>query len=73
MLQKGGFMKNIFESKGRFILYSLFAVAVLSFAVLLLFSILLHENISPFALIVSFMCIMVLSGIIIQKRSGPPW
>ena len=69
MLQKGGFMKTIFNinNRGKSTLYILFAVAILSFAVLL------FVDISPIALIFTLMCIVFLGGIIIQMRSGPPW
>jgi uncharacterized membrane protein len=67
-------MKTIFNSnnRGKSILYILFAVAVLSFAALFLFPILLHGDFSPLALI-PLMGIVFLGGIIIQMRSGPPW
>ena len=65
-------MKIIFNNKRKLTFYSLFAIAVLSFAALLLFPILLHGDISPFALI-PLMGIVFFGGIIIQMRSGPPW
>lgn len=67
-------MKNMFNinNRGKSILYLLFAVALLSFAALLLFPMLLHGDISPFALI-PFMGIVFLGGILIQIKSGPPW
>jgi hypothetical protein len=73
LLQKGGFMKTIFKNRRKSILYILFAVATLSFAVFLLCQILFHVDISPFALTFAFICIVSLGGIIIQMRSGPPW
>ena len=75
LLQKGDFMKTIFNSnnRGKSILSILFAVAVLSFAALLLLPILLHVDISFLAPIVALMCIVFLGGILIQMRSGPPW
>ena len=68
-------MKTIFNSnnRGKSILYILFAVAVLSFATLLLFPILLHGDISPLVLLFTLICIIFLGGLIIQMRSGPPW
>jgi hypothetical protein len=68
-------MKTIFNSnnRGKSILYILFAVAVLSFAALLLFPILLHGDISPLALLIPLMGIMFFGGILIEMRSGPPW
>ena len=71
---EGNFMKTIFNSnnRGKSILYILFALAVLSFAALLLFPILLHGDISPLALI-PLMGIVFLGGLLIQMRSGPPW
>ena len=73
MLQKGDFMKTIFNNGRKSTLYILFAVATLSFAVLLLGPILFHVDSSPFALTFAFICIVFLGGIIIQMRSGPPW
>jgi hypothetical protein len=75
VLQKGGFMKTIFNSnnRGKSTLYILFAVAVLSFAALLLLPLLLGVDISPLALLFALMCIMFLGGILIQMRSGSPW
>jgi hypothetical protein len=68
-------MKTIFNSnnRGKSTLYILFAVALLSFAVLLLFSGLLPENIFLLALFFTLTSIMFLGGILIQVRSGPPW
>ena len=68
-------MKTIFNinNRGKSTLYILFAVAVLSFAALLLFPMLLHVDISPLAPIFALICIVFLGGILIQMRSGPPW
>ena len=67
-------MKTMFNSnnRGKSILSIFFAVAVLSFAALLLLPMLLHVDISPFALI-PLMGIVFFGGILIQMRSGPPW
>ena len=68
-------MKTIFNSKnrGKSTLYILFAVAILSFAVLLLCQIVFHVDISPLALTIAFIGIVFFGGLIIQVRSGPPW
>ena len=65
-------MKTIFNNKRKSTFYILFAVATLSFAVLLLGPILFHVDSSPFALTFAFICIVFFGGIIIQMRSGPP-
>jgi hypothetical protein len=71
--QKGSCMKTIFNNKGRLTLYSLLAVAVLSFVVFLLFPILLHVNLPSFIGILALIAIIYVGGIVIQIRSGPPW
>jgi len=75
LLQKGNFMKTIFNinNRGKFILYILFAVAMLSFAFFLLWRILFHVDISPLAIAISFIGITFFGGLIIQNRNGPPW
>jgi hypothetical protein len=75
MLQKGNFMKTIFNinNRGKSILYILFAVAVLSFAALFFCSSLLPQGIFLLALTLTLIGIMFLGGLIIQMRSGPPW
>jgi hypothetical protein len=66
-------MKTIFNNRRTSTLYILFAVATLSFAVLLLCPILFHMDISPLVLIFALICMVFFGGIIIQIRSGPPW
>jgi hypothetical protein len=72
-------MKTMFNSnnRGKSILYILFAIALLSFAALLLNQMLFQVYISSeaFTLIFAFliMCIASLGGFIIQIRNGPPW
>lgn len=68
-------MKSIFtrNNRGKIILYTLFAVSILSFAALPFLSHLLPQSISFLALILTFMGIMFFGGLIIQMRSGPPW
>jgi hypothetical protein len=75
MASERRFHETIFNSKnrGKSILYMLFAVAVLSFAALLLIPMVLHVDISLLAPIVALMGIVLLGGILIQMRSGPPW
>jgi hypothetical protein len=73
--QKGNFMKTIFNKndRGKFTLYILFAVAILSFVVLFLCENLIPANVFLLSLTFILMCIMFMGGIIIQIRSGPPW
>ena len=66
-------MKTIFNNRRNFTLYVLFAVATLSFAVLLLGPILFHVDSFPLALTFAFICMVFFGGIVIQMRSGPPW
>ena len=73
MLQKGDFMKTIFNNRRKSTLYILFAVATISFAVLLLGPILFHVDSFPLALTFAFIFMVFLGGIVIQMRSGPPW
>ena len=73
MLQKGDFMKTIFNNRRKSTLYILFAVATLSFAVFLLGPILFHVDSSPLALTFALIFMVFLGGIVIQMRSGPPW
>jgi hypothetical protein len=73
LLQEGDFMKTIFNNRRTSTLYVLFAVSILSFAVLLLGPILFHVDSSLFALTFAFICMVFFGGIIIQMRSGPPW
>ncbi len=71
--QKGNFMKTILNNKGKFALYSLLTVAVLSFIVSLLFPILLHIYLPPLIGISALVGIIYFGGIVLQMRSGPPW
>jgi hypothetical protein len=71
--QKGNFMKTIFNNKGKFTLYSLFTVAILSFIVFLLFPILLHVDLPSLIGICALVGIIYFGGIVLQMRSGPPW
>jgi hypothetical protein len=75
LLQKGRFMKIIFNSnnRGKATLYILFGVAVISFALLLVFSMLLHMDVSPLVLMFALIGMLFFGGILIQMRSGPPW
>jgi hypothetical protein len=75
LLQKDNAMKTIFNvnSRGRTILYILFAVAVLSFAAFLLVPLLFSMTIPSFVGIAALIGIVLFGGIIIQMRSGPPW
>ena len=70
-------MKNIFNNNngGKFLLYILFAIAVLSFVALPFFPNLLHMNMNIWLLVFLFdiLSIFSLGGFIIQIRSGPPW
>lgn len=68
-------MKTIFNSnnRGKFTLYILFSLAILSFVVLLLCQILFHVDISLLALTCALIGIVFLGGLIMQMRSGPPW
>ncbi len=66
-------MKTIFNNRRKSTLYILFAVATLSFVVLLLGPILFHVDSSPLALTIALIFMVFLGGIVIQMRSGPPW
>ena len=68
-------MKTIFSrnNKGKTILYTLFAVSVLTFVALLFFSRFLPQSIYLLTLILSLIGIMFLGSLIIEMRSGPPW
>lgn len=66
-------MKTIFNNKRNLALYTLFAVAILSFVALLLCQDLFHMNISILLFALSLICIVFFGGLIIQIRSGPPW
>ena len=68
-------MKTIFSrrNRGKFILYTLFAVSVLSFAVLPFFSHLLPQSVFLLVLTLTLMGMVFFGGLIIQMRSGPPW
>ena len=72
---KGVYMKTIFNrtNRGKFTLYMLFSLAMLSFVVLLLCQMLFHVDVSLLALICPLMGMMFFGGLIIQMRSGPPW
>ncbi len=69
------FLKTIFarNNRGKTILYILFAVSILSFATFLFYSQLLPQSISLLALILTLIGMMFFGGLIIQRRSGPPW
>ena len=65
-------MKTIFTNRRKFTLSILFAVATLSFAVLLLCQFLLQVDISPLAPTFALICMLFFGGILLQMRSGPP-
>ena len=75
VLGKGGCMKTIFNrnNRGKFTLYILFSLAILSFVVLLLCQMLFHVDVSLLALTCALIGIMFFGSLIIQMRSGPPW
>lgn len=69
-------MKTIFtgKNKGKVSpLYILFAIAVLSFVAVFFYSSLLPRSIFMLVLLISLIAMMFLGGLIIDKRSGPPW
>lgn len=66
-------MKTIFNNKRNLALYTLFAVAILSYVALLVCRGLFHMNISLLLLTLSFICIIFFGSLIIQIRNGPPW
>ncbi len=68
-------MKTIFNvnSRGRTVLYILFAIAALSFAAFLLLPFLFSISIPSFVGIAALIGIVLFGGILIQMRSGPPW
>lgn len=59
--------------KGNLTLYILFAIVIISFAAFVLSPMLLHIYIPTFVAIVAFIGIVFFGGILMQKRSGPPW
>jgi high-affinity Fe2+/Pb2+ permease len=72
---KGKFMKSIFNknTRGKSILYILFALALLSFVGLFFFAKLIPAVIFILSLACILICVMFTGSLIIQLRSGPPW
>lgn len=71
--QKGNFMKTLLNNKGKYTLYSLLTLSVISFIFFLLFPVLLHIDLPSVIGISALVGILYFGGIVIQMRSGPPW
>lgn len=66
-------MKSMFKNRRNVTIYSLLAVCVLSFLVLLLMSLYLHTTASPVGLGIALIGIVFFGSLAIALRSGPPW
>jgi hypothetical protein len=68
-------VKSIFSknTRGKSILYILFALSILSVVVLFLCAHLIPENVFLLLLTVVLICLMLTGSLLIGMRSGPPW